>query len=174
MPSAATTRAPAIASVSVVGLIPSCLSSRASYETVAPKVVPPPIETPETPGTALTRGVICSSAMRCMAPGVYGPESNTRSSGASASSSGTKLPTVGGTTPIGYSGRKSSSRSRIASRVSCTSASGWSSIVRLAVPSRDSLLVLRTPRTACAAASIGEARYISTRSGEAPGQLALI
>src|SRR5206468_11323442 len=35
------------------------------------------------------------------------------------------------------------------------------------------LLVLRTPRTPWIAASIGEVRYVSISSAEAPGQLAL-
>ncbi len=39
-----------------------------------------------------------------------------------------------------------------------TSVVGSSSIVRRDWPSDDSLLVFRTPRTACTAASIGEVR----------------
>src|SRR5690606_25349148 len=64
-------------------------------------------------------------------------------------------------------------RSRIARRVICTFALGSNSTVMLDTPSRDVLLVLRTPRTPCTAASIGDEMYISTSSADAPCQLEL-
>src|SRR5215213_8643417 len=42
-------------------------------------------------------------------------------------------------------------------------------MVRLALPSLDSLLVRFTPRTPCTADSMGEVTYISTSSADAPG-----
>src|SRR3954463_4101267 len=65
-------------------------------------------------------------------------------------------------------------RSRIANRVSCTSAFS-SSVASTCEEDSDELLdVLRTPRNPCTAASIGAVIYISTSSADAPGQLALI
>ncbi len=99
---------------------------------------------------------------------MYGPLMTMRISGSSSSSGGTKFDTTGCDTPTGNSGRSTSRRSRIASRVICTSAFGSSVTVIDEVPSRDSLLVRRTPRTPCTAASIGDVTYISTSSAAAP------
>ena len=162
-----------IALINTCGSTPTWRSSMGSYDTLAPNSVPPFTLTAETPLTALNRGVKTSSAMRCSAPGVYGPLSSTRSSGGSSSSSGTRFPTCGGVAPSGISVRINSSRSRIAKRVICTLAFGSSSISKSETPSREVLLVLRTPRTPCAAASIGDERYISTSSAEAPCHVAL-
>ncbi len=42
------------------------------------------------------------------------------------------------------------------------------------LPSLDSEVILRVPRTCCAALSSGAVRNASTTSGDAPGQLVLI
>jgi hypothetical protein len=89
---------------------------------------------------------------------VNGPFTVIDSNGASSSPSGTKFVTCGGETPGGNSARSSSRRSRIASRVICTSAFGSSSMVRFVPPSEETLEIFFTPRTPCTAASIGEVR----------------
>ena len=63
-PNDCTMRASRIALLSAAGSTPTCRRNNGSYETLAPNSVPPPTETPDTPFTALKRGVKISSATR--------------------------------------------------------------------------------------------------------------
>ncbi len=69
-PSERTIRAFAIASTSAEGVMPSWRSRLASYDTDTPSSAVPRRSTPDTPSTALTRGITRSSAIRVSAPGV--------------------------------------------------------------------------------------------------------
>jgi hypothetical protein len=69
-PSACTTRAPVRASPNACGEIPSWRSSAGSYVTETPGSVPPCTLMLPTPGTALSRGSTCSSAIFCSVPAV--------------------------------------------------------------------------------------------------------